>query len=189
VTDIRDNPFSGVQSGVAIRVGAQAFGQTGSANIHDNVTITGFQKNGITVDGPGSSAVIANITVTGAGPTNIIAQNLIQASRGAVLSVTGCTLSAAHYTPLTVVSTGVLLFQAGNGTLVDGNDISDTDVAVYNFDSGAIAVSNNTIYVSEYGIYNFSSSPTTIDSNTVRSPATPTACTWTRARRRSRTTW
>ena len=77
ITEIRDNPFSGCQNGVAVRVGRFVDGTTGSAKIIGNV-IDNYQKNGPTVDNEGSYAEIAHNRVLGVGPTPLIGQNGIQ---------------------------------------------------------------------------------------------------------------
>ena len=87
-----DSPINGCQGGVGVQVGSHHGSQAGTASLQ-NDTINGYQKNGITVDGSGSSATINNTTVVGAGPTNVIAQNGIQVSRGAVAKITNSTIS------------------------------------------------------------------------------------------------
>ena len=63
-----------------------------------NVSVTNFQKNGITADGPGTIVVISNNVVTGVGSTAAIAQNGIQVSDGAVGSVSNNQVSNMDYT-------------------------------------------------------------------------------------------
>lgn len=120
IKDIRDNPFSGCQNGVGILVGRQFEATTGTATIYDNV-IQGYQKGGIVVDNTGSSAVITDNIVTGAGRTETIAQNGIQVSRGAVVTpanLHGNTVSGNFYLnssapTFPAVATGILYFQSG----------------------------------------------------------------------------
>ncbi len=88
---IRDEAFSGRQSGIAILVY-----HTSTATI-DNNSITDFQKGGIVVDNEGSSATITGNTVTGAGKTDVTAQNGIQISRGASAVVRGNFISDIWY--------------------------------------------------------------------------------------------
>jgi parallel beta-helix repeat protein len=166
--DIADQPMSGVQSGIAVRVGAAFASQAGHAFIHD-VTIIGAQKGGAVIDGPGTTATIQDVTVTGAGLTPLIAQNGIQVSRGAVAIVAANQITGFRYAFSSFASTGVLLFQAGAGTVVAGNTIDDTNVGIYNADSGDLELSGNTISNSDTGIYTFSSAVTTIDGNTLSS--------------------
>jgi pectin methylesterase-like acyl-CoA thioesterase len=84
IVSIRDNPLSGCQTGFGIRVGEYT-GNDDEQNDPGTGTLTGntisdYQKGGIWVDGDGSSATITENTITGAGKTNVIAQNGIQIS-------------------------------------------------------------------------------------------------------------
>ena len=96
IADISDNPLSGDQNGVGIGVGRNYDNTAGSATL-TNDTIFGYQKGGIVVDGPGSTANISDCTVTGIGPTPLIAQNGIQISRGAVATVSDNVISGNSY--------------------------------------------------------------------------------------------
>jgi hypothetical protein len=123
VRDIRDNEsghLSGCQNGEGIRVGRDSVPTAGHATI-DNVIVTGYQKNGITVDGSGSTGKITNTTVTGVGQTAVIAQNGVQVSRGAAATVSTSTIRDNWYTPKTFVACGLLVFSA-NGV----NDANNT---------------------------------------------------------------
>jgi len=120
IKDIRDTPFGGCQNGIGILVGRQAEGTTGSAMIDDNI-IQSYQKGGIVVDNMGSTAVITNNVITGVGRTEVIAQNGIQVSRGAMVppsNLQGNTVTANFYmnrSPSTTpaVAVGILYSQAG----------------------------------------------------------------------------
>ena len=137
ISDVRDNPFGSCQNGVAIQIGRMAWSTTGTATIANNI-ITGYQKNGITVDNAGSSATILGNTITGAGTTAIIAQNGIQISRGATGSLTGNTVSGNSYhlvgNQFDWGSTGILLFQSGNVSLNGGNNLTGNDQNYYAYD-------------------------------------------------------
>jgi hypothetical protein len=120
VRDIRDNPFGGCQNGLGILVGRASASQVGHATI-DHVIVTGYQKNGITVDGSGSTGKITNTTVTGKGPTTVIAQNGIQVSRGASATISTSTMRDNYYTPKGTTACGLLIFGA-NG-VNDANNV------------------------------------------------------------------
>ena len=98
IVSIRDNPLSGCQTGFGIRVG-EFLGGDEEQNDPGTGTLTGnnisdYQKGGIWVDGDGSSATITDNVVTGAGKTNVIAQNGIQISNTTFAStITGNTIS------------------------------------------------------------------------------------------------
>jgi nitrous oxidase accessory protein NosD len=121
ISEIRDNPLSSCQNGVAIRVGKQSEGEIGTAIIQTNI-IQGYQKAGIVVDNAGSRAVIAENQITGSGPTSITPQSGVQVSRGATGEVTANAISGHLYTGcgeqdaartgcLRFVAAGLLLFE------------------------------------------------------------------------------
>jgi len=148
ITQIRDNPFSGCQNGVAILVGRQAETTTGSAWIVGNV-IDNYQKNGPTVSNTGSHAEIAFNRILGVGPTAVIAQNGIQASAGATADIRHNFVSGHIYTPQTFASTGILLFQPG-GVLTDHNTLSANDIGVYMLDTAGSVTSYNRVRASTF---------------------------------------
>jgi Right handed beta helix region len=152
VTDIRDANSSlyGCQFGVGIELGSESWPTpsfsskvvdfTGTGTI-THTTISGYQKNGIVVDGPGSFAQVSDNAVTGAGPAGalgqIIAQNGIQVSDGASGKVTGNTVSANQYSGTGFASAdGILVFGGcGFGSLaknvsVTGNTLVNNDIGV-----------------------------------------------------------
>jgi parallel beta-helix repeat protein len=133
ITKIEDTLFSGCQNGVAIQVGRQAEGTTGSADINNNL-IDNYQKNGITVDNTGSNATIEDNVIRGAGPTGVIAQNGIQISRGATARVQDNFVSDNVFTGSpgepAGQSTGVLLFNPG-AVNVNSNAARANDNGIY----------------------------------------------------------
>ena len=54
--------------GVGIQVGRNVIGQIGHVNLSRD-TVETYQKNGVTADGPGSTADISHAVVTGSGLT------------------------------------------------------------------------------------------------------------------------
>ncbi len=154
VINIRDsNPaLYGCQFGVAIQIGRRYWPTADFSNfVVENfvgqatitkTTVTGYQKNGITVDGPGSKSKITRSTVDGAGRNNaladIIAQNGIQISRGAVGMVENNYVADNSYTGTApnASSGGVLVFGGCGdplsiGVEVEGNVLSNNDVGIY----------------------------------------------------------
>ncbi len=122
IHDIGDVPQTGAQHGVAIFYTGGATGTVGGN------AVWAYQKNGMAITGAGTSVAVTDNTVTGAGPTDRIAQNGIQVSSGATATVTGNTVSDNIYTQappsacprpegvgscVGVISTGILFFQAG----------------------------------------------------------------------------
>jgi len=132
ITEIRSFSESnrGCQQGLAIGVGRNSTAQVGHATIKDNL-IDDFQKGGIYVDGPGSKATITGNTVTGTGPSDIIAANGIQISRNAIGKLTDNTVTDNSYTGSSAASSGILLFEANGSTVVNGAITSANDVNVW----------------------------------------------------------
>ncbi len=154
VTNIHDsNPaLYGCQFGVGIQVGREYWPTAnfstfpvenfvGRATI-TKTTVSGYQKNGITVDGPGSKADITKSTVQGAGRDTqfsvIIGQNGIQISRGATGTVKSNFVADNSYTGTApnASSGGILVFGGcgdplSTGVDVEGNVLSNNDVGIY----------------------------------------------------------
>jgi len=167
ITQIRDNPLSGCQNGVAILVGRQADLTTGSARIVGNV-IDNYQKNGPTVSNTGSQAEIGHNRVLGIGPTVLIAQNGIQVSGGATAEIEHNFVSGHIYTPQTVVSTGILLFQSGE-VLADHNTLTANDVGIYSFLTSGSSTEHNDVRASTFdGIALDSETASVAEHNKVR---------------------
>jgi hypothetical protein len=152
VTGVRDNPLNGIQRGRAIFAG----NDTGT----HTVTVTGstvqdYQKNGVDLRGAGLSGVITNNTITGAGPTGLIAQNGIVILGGATANISGNTITDHEYTGVGASSTGILLFTAGAGTTVSNNlniDDNQIGIAVDSSTLQAIITGNEITGSSEAGI-------------------------------------
>jgi hypothetical protein len=138
---------SGCQGGVGIEVGEATSPTTadpGTATLNNDVVNT-YQKNGITVDGAGSNAIIHGATVTGAGPSTVIAQNGIQISDGATAKINVSSVSGNECDVSSVCgpngfiqtqSCGILLFDAGKVTMSRDNT-SANDIGAYNLEDYA----------------------------------------------------
>jgi hypothetical protein len=140
----------GCQGGVGIEVGLATGATTadaGSATL-TNDAVNSYQKNGITVDGTGSSATMTGVTVTGAGPTTAIAQNGIQVSDGAGATISSSTVTGNECNDTAggcgpdgftqVQSGGILVFDSGP-TTVSSTTVSGNDIGVYNIEDFAWA--------------------------------------------------
>jgi hypothetical protein len=142
------SPINGCQGGVSIQVGMAWTDpvEVGHATLSED-TVTEYQKNGITVDGEGSSAKIEHTSVTGAGPTPATAQNGIQVSNGAVgqissSSVSGdeCDLTIPEPEPGQTPcgsdgfedyqAAGILFYGAAAGSKVTSTELKENDVGV-----------------------------------------------------------
>ena len=166
VLDITDNPFSGMQSGSAIYA-YNADGTPRTLTVSDN-TISNFQKSGITLNGSNLTVSVEGNTVTGAGPTAVIAQNGIQLGYGASGTVSDNTISGVDYTPGSWTSSGILLYAAGNGVQVTGNDLSGAQEGVAAASSNNVSITGNTIAGSSLdGIELADVSGATVSGNTI----------------------
>ena len=97
VKNIRHTPFNGVQGGTGIYGYANDAASPHTLTVRDSF-VHDYQKNGITMSGAGLTAHVTGNTVTGAGPTDQIAQNGIQFSLGATGTIEGNTVSGHRYT-------------------------------------------------------------------------------------------
>src|ERR1700689_2266312 len=99
----------------------------------DNVTVTGYAKNGITIDGTNSYATIENSMVVGGGNGEVAAQNGIQISRGATGSVENSTIAENAYNGAGEATAAGILVYGGDGdplstkVLVQNNKLIDND--------------------------------------------------------------
>jgi hypothetical protein len=148
ITEVRDNPFSGCQNGVAIQVGRQFESQTGHARILGNL-VDRYQKNGMTIDNAGSSALVAYNSVVGQGSTTVTAQNGIQISRGATAAVYENSVRDHAYivkpTLAEFTATGILLYQPGRVQVEENSLRRNQDgVGLYTAD-GVATVEDNKI--------------------------------------------
>jgi hypothetical protein len=99
-----------------------------------------------------------NNFIQGFGPTSIIASNGIQASRGSTVEISGNTVSDNVFTPMTVVSTGILIFEevAIAPVAVEFNfPLINNDVGLYMANSqGVLIQGNDSSNNTQYGIIN-----------------------------------
>lgn len=138
VTAAGAQPINGCQGGIGIQ-GGMAWTtpvQVGHLDLRDS-TIEGYQKNGITVDGAGSTADITSAMVTGAGATTEIAQNGIQVSNGAQAQIVDSRITGNECNEVPACgpdslteaqSTGLLFHGAAAGSGVAGSTITGNDI-------------------------------------------------------------
>jgi hypothetical protein len=117
----------GCQDGIAVQVGRMFESQTGTATLRNNL-IDFYQKGGVVVDGPGSSAHVTQNEVVGdTSPaiTTLIAQNGIQISRQAGAEVDHNIVRDNFFCCNTANDTasGILLFQTPDDVTVHHNDV------------------------------------------------------------------
>lgn len=181
VKDIRDEPLSGAQHGYGIEIGKYNntepyVNQVGHATITNN-TVLGYQKNGIEIEGAGSSGTITGNTVTGGGPMTTTAQNGIQIRRGATGSIINNTVTGNAYIlppscdPSTsfnncVTAAGIIVTYPGNGVIVRGNTVNNNIANIYTYEANGIQILNNQVSDSAVGL---TSAGITVDSDNVAS--------------------
>jgi hypothetical protein len=139
-------PINGCQGGVGIEVGMHWTNpvQVGHATLK-GVTIKNYQKNGMTIEGKGSTASISTTTVTGAGATPEIAQNGIQVSGEGVATIKTSKISGNECDAPScggegfsqTQSTGLLFYGAAPGSTVTASTISGNDIGTYYDSQGA----------------------------------------------------
>ncbi len=137
---------AGCQGGIGIQVGMAwtTPNEAGHATI-SNDTISGYQKNGVTFDGQGTTATMWQDSVEGAGATTATAQNGIQVSNGALATITKVTVSGNECNVASCGSNalsdyqaaGVLFYGAKKGSLLTDSTIADNDMGVYYASSAA----------------------------------------------------
>lgn len=171
-------PLSGCQNGSAVRYGAPSTAQAGIGAITNNIIDT-YQKNGVTVSNAGTVVAIGNNTITGELPPPNNAQNGIQVSSGAIATVTGNTVTnnqcgAAGCGPglNDTWATGILLFDAGSGTAVSNNTVSNNDAGLVSIatiaGAATIAANSNTFNNNRYAGVLASATSMNLAGNTIR---------------------
>ncbi len=176
-------PVNGCQGGVGIQVGTNAGGQVGHATLTKD-TVVNYQKNGITVDGPGSSATIMRTTVTGAGLVGT-AQNGMQISRGATATINRAKISGNECDESIVPScgpdgeqaAGVLFYDAAAGSSITGSRVSGNDLGVY-YVSGSptepaspeVAINQDKLEANRYEAVDLEQGSATVNSDKIKGP-------------------
>ena len=130
ITEIRNSDplLRGCQNGIAVQVGRQSETQVGRASIEYNL-IDRYEKNGPTIDGPGSFAWIHHNAIFGEGPTPVVAQNGLQVGRGAGAKVEYNLVADNDYLPSEQAS-GLILFDYDKLD-VDHNLVVRNDTGIY----------------------------------------------------------
>jgi hypothetical protein len=144
-------------------------------------SVTGYQKGGVVVDGPGTDATITGNTIDGGAASPAIARNGVQIGREASATVSGNTIAGNECDLVGVCgpdpidssqAAGVLVFEAGSGTVVSDNTITTSDMGVYNDTAGSpVSVTGNTITARYEGVY-LGDATTNVSHNIITGAAT-----------------
>jgi hypothetical protein len=129
------NGFKGCQHGLAVRAGSASREEVGHASLK-GVTVKGYEKNGPTATGVGSTLSISSSTVTGEGPSPYIAQNGIEIAFGGggtvkSTTVTGNECNVGSCGATGEQASGVLFFEAKAGSQAIGSTVRENDMGVY----------------------------------------------------------
>jgi nitrous oxidase accessory protein NosD len=180
-------PINGCQAGIGILVGHARNSQVGSALLKGDL-IEGYQKDGVTVDGPGSTAKISGLTIKTA-PSAVTAQSGIQVSREATAKISSTTIegnecNVASCGPNTKGfgveeweeaedATGILFYEGASGSSVKSSTIDGNDIGIYNMLSGASAITGikgNTLKGNRYWGVAIDEGTTKVDNNMISGP-------------------
>jgi len=150
VINVRDDPFSGSQHGVAIYAWSDESGSSHNVVVEDCV-VYNFQKNAMVLMGSELNIEVNGCTVTGAGPTDVTAQNGIQVGDGANCAIIGNTVTGVSYTGGNWAASGILPVDIGSTpVLIDNNIIHENEVGIY-LGPGSADITNNDIYATAAG--------------------------------------
>jgi parallel beta-helix repeat protein len=140
----------GCQQGLGVLVDTDS--GDASAVTMGGISVTAYDKNGITCDDIGTTCSITRSTVTGIGATSLIAQNGIQVYDATSATLTGNAVSDASYTGggANNEATGLLIYDVGTFSATR-NNLSDNDINAYvgsdgtGPTQGAWSLTNNTV--------------------------------------------
>ena len=154
IKDVRDTPFSGAQHGVAL------YEYSDDGNPHAftamNNTVTGFQKNGITLNAAGDTPLdvyVKDNVITGAGATDVTAQNGIEIWADlAEGDIVGNTISGIGYdnTNASTKWVGTSILNIFADLDIYDNTITGAQMGMYNWD-GNVWIDSNDITVEKIG--------------------------------------
>jgi hypothetical protein len=144
IQDANQAVLGGCQDGLAVRIGSFFSGQTGSGQVKNNL-IDNYQKNGVTIDGTGTSAVVSGNAIVGDtvdpnGVNPFIARNGVQFGRGATGSVLDNSISKNEYggagpppaaeDPDSSDAAGILAFELTGHVQIGGNFVTLNDIGL-----------------------------------------------------------
>jgi hypothetical protein len=153
--------YKGCQHGISIAVGSVFPSEEAHAALK-KVTSIGYEKNGPTVSGVGSTLVMTSSKVSGEGPTPYIGQNGVQVAYGAKgvikdSEITGNECDVASCGATGEQATGVLFYEAAVGSSIVASHVNENDLGIYYSEGGAtasVAMSKDRLTSNRYeGVY------------------------------------
>ena len=136
--------LNGCQSGLGIFV-ESGYTVPGTADVTiENSSVHGYQKNGITADGAGTTVNISANYVVGQGPTTGAAENGIQVSDGAGGTLFNNKIVDDVYSPGTAGAAGILVYDSSSLT-IQSNTVSNTQYGIVVYSDGTLNADNNMI--------------------------------------------
>ena len=142
VLEIREDPLSGNQRGVAIQVGRSSMGEFGTLVMRDS-EVSGFQKNGVTIDGATSYGELEGNKVACAGATTVNAQNGVQVSYGAGADLTDNEVTGCYYDdPAGSWTATCILGYSGGYINLTGNTVTGCNNGLYAYDVDVVSSGN-----------------------------------------------
>lgn len=148
-------PINGCQGGLGIEAGwGYGIDEPGHL-VLEKSRVENYQKNGITVDGAGSTATITNVYEQGAGPT-AQGQNGVQISRGATATISKAEVVANECNIAHVCgssssvewaedASGILFYEPGTGSTVSESKLAENNIGVEYVSAEPPAKSNITL--------------------------------------------
>lgn len=119
----------------------------------NTLKVPAYDKNGITCEGTGTSCGVTKSTVTGIGPTSLIAQNGILIYHATSAALNGNTVSGNSYTGPDASATGLLLWDVGSLTATD-NTLTSNDVDGYLFSDGTDPTQQTGYFITDNTVSN-----------------------------------
>lgn len=155
------NSYKGCQHGISIDVGSASMSEEAHATLK-KVTSIGYEKNGPTVSGVGSTLSMKSSRVSGEGATPYIAQNGVEVAYGAKgvikdSEITGNECDVASCGATGEQASGVLFYEAAVGSSIVASHVNENDLGIYYSEGGAaasVALSKDRLSSNRYeGIY------------------------------------
>jgi hypothetical protein len=150
--------INGCQYGVGVQVGMAyaSPAQVGEVKMTEDA-VSGYQKNGVTVEGAGSEAKLNDVIVTGAGKTAAIAQNGVGIQFGAKATIADSTITknecentTCGEDPLTQYQAeGVYFYGAAAGSSIKTSHIDENDAGIETDDTAATEPSSPQVHVTK----------------------------------------